>query len=291
MGFGNSISTGQKPMTDKTFETKPGSDSDAQLAALFAPLRVRPALLALHAWHDEIAGLPLRIREPAIGAMRMEWHRDAIRDAFADTPNIRRNPLIEGIASLKDAAGAPDADQLLAIVDAYDAGFEGQGFANVDGLLAYVDQTEGAVLRMAARLIDPVFSDHEKLVQVGRALGGASLLRIFALRAARGLGVIPADALTHAGLSTARLASGQEPDKAKAALISVIELAQEALDLARGDVRALPPELFPAWGAAALVPGYLKQARKVADPYRNAVTLSPLSKRLTLMKASLTGRI
>jgi len=221
----------------------------------------------------------------------MEWHRDAIRDAFADTPVIRRNPLIEGLASLKGAAGAPDVDQFLAIIDAHDAGFEGQGFANTDGLLAYVDQTDGAIFRMAARMIDPAFSDHGKLVQAGRAQGVASLLRIFALRAARGLGVIPADALTHAGLSTARLASGQEPDKAKVVLTAVIELAQEALDLAREDVRALPPELFPAWGAAALVPGYLKQARKVADPYRNAVTLSPLSKRLTLMKASLTGRI
>lgn len=278
-------------MTDKTFETNPGSDSDAQLAALFAPLPVRTSLLALFAWHDEIAGLPLRIREPAIGAMRMEWHRDAIRDAFADTPIIRRNPLIEGLASLKGRAGAPDVDQLLAIIDAHDAGFEGQGFANIDGLQAYVDQTDGAILRLAARLIDPAFSDHGKLVRAGRAQGVASLLRTFALRAARGLGVIPADALTHAGLSTARLATGQEPDKAKVVLTSVIELAQEALDLAREDVRALPPELFPAWGAAALVPGYLKQARKVADPYRNAVTVSPLSKRLTLMKASLTGRI
>ena len=278
-------------MTDKTFETKPGSDSDARLAALFAPLPVRTSLLALLAWHDEIAGLPLRISEPAIGAMRMEWHRDAIRDAFADTPIIRRNPLIEGLASLKGAAGAPDVDQLLAIIDAHDAGFEGQGFANIEDLLAFVDQTDGAIFRMAARMIDPAFSDHGKLVQAGRAQGAASLLRIFALRAARGLGVIPADALTHAGLSTARLASGQEPDKAKVVLTSVIELAQEALDLAREDVRALPPELFPAWGPVALVPGYLKQARKVADPYRNAVTLSPLSKRLTLMKASLTGRI
>lgn len=278
-------------MTDKTFETNPGSDSDAQLAALFAPLPVRTSLLALLAWHDEITGLPLRIREPAIGAMRMEWHREAVCDVFANPPVVRRNPLIEGVATLRGVAGGIDAPLLNSIINTFDHDFEGLRCANIQELETYAAAGWGEVMAISARIIEPQQDWTKPLASAGRAWGLTQIIQTFALRARRSIPLIPDDILELSGLNDARLASGQEAEKARAALMPVIEAAHDALVIARQDVRDLPPELFPAWGPVALVPGYLKQARKVADPYRNAVTLSPLTKRLTLMKASLTGRI
>ena len=71
----------------------------------------------------------------------------------------------------------------------------------------------------------------------------------------------------------------------------MLDAGADALRAAQSDVRTLPPHLFAAWGHVALSRGYLKQAAKASDPYRSAIVLSPLTKQLTLMKASLTGRL
>ena len=265
--------------------------SDPAMTALFATGEVRPHLLALHAWHEEIAGLPLRISEPAIGAMRMEWHREAIRDAFGPTPTVRRNPLIESIARLQVLPGAPTAETLIGVIDGYGVDFEGADWLDSPALLARVDQTYGVILQAACRLMNPKFSPMDGFASLGRAWGLSEIVRAFSVRASKGLPVIPNDHLDATGMTRARLASGREPDLAALALGNLIDLAQVEYNGARVAARAMPAQLFPAIGQIALVGGYLKRARAVKDPYRSPVRRSQFSRQLVLLKASLTGRI
>lgn len=278
-------------MTEKTPHDRTGSEGAGSLAALFAPEPARSRLLALHAWHEEIAGLPLRLSEPAIGAMRMEWHREAVEAAFAEPPDVRRNPVIEGLASLRGVPGGPSAAELNAILDAHDADFDGRRFAGLQEMRAFADAGWGQVMVMAARLIDPHFDPGGALQAAGRAWGVSEMVRSFALRAGRGLALIPDDVLADTGLTDARLASGREPELARKALDPVIDAAETALAQARRDVRGLPAQYFPAWGPAALVSGVLRRSGRAGDPYRTPLTPSPLTRQLALVKASLTGRI
>lgn len=278
-------------MTDTTSQDDRSSGSDGQLAAMFAPEPQRSALIALHIWHAEISGLPLRISEPAIGAMRMAWHREAIEDAFADPPVVRRNPVIEGVAALREKPGAPDAASLTAILDAHDRDFEGQRFANLDAMREFAGAGWGRIMAVAAFLLDPEFNEPDPMAAAGEAWGLAEILHSFPYRAGRGLATIPEDIMAKHGLTRARIATGREPELIREALQPVIGLARDRLDLARRNVRDLPPILFPAWGPLALSGRYLKKMEAAADPYRADLSLSPLTKRLTLMKASLTGRI
>ena len=57
---------------------------DLWLAALFAPARLRPHLLALAAFAHETGAVSARVREPLAGEMRLAWWREALSGARAD---------------------------------------------------------------------------------------------------------------------------------------------------------------------------------------------------------------
>ena len=52
-------------------------DPDRALAALFAPRESRADLLALIAFNVELARIAEQVSEPELGAIRMQWWREA----------------------------------------------------------------------------------------------------------------------------------------------------------------------------------------------------------------------
>ncbi|HAQ35063.1 MAG: hypothetical protein CMF74_18020 [Maricaulis sp.] len=274
-------------------ELPPKSVSDAELAAMFAAEGVRDALVGLVRWHEEMAGLPARIKEPMIGAMRLAWHREAAEALFADPAVVRRNPVIEGLATAVAAQGGPELAEIQAILDAHAADFEGNRFETIEAMSARADATDGAVMRIAARLLSGgegiSDSDSRAIDLAGRCRGLVNLALAFPVRAGRGLAALPDTALDDAGLTPARLATGREPDKARAAFVPVLAAARTAHDdLRQQRVSAL---VFPAIGHAALCPSYLKRLEAARDPYR-AWTQPPLIQRqIRLIFSSFSGKL
>lgn len=264
--------------------------SDGELAAMFAPERHRAALIALYRWHEEIAGLPLRINEPMIGAMRCEWHREAIKALFADPPSVRRNPVIEGLSLAVHHPGGPHDEELLGILDAHGADFEGRRFATLADLNQHAAETDGRIAAIAARMLGAKGATSGAR-SAGIFCGTVRMLRQFPIRAGRQLAVVPDDALGAAGLNPARLATGREADAARAALEPVYLAAREDLMAARADTRGMAVEPFPAILPAALAARRLKRIRRSADPYRPAAEPGPMALRWSLIVSSLTGRI
>ena len=266
--------------------------SDGELAALFAPEPARTAVLGLHRWHEEIASLPLRISEPMIGSLRLAWHREAVEALFETPQSVRRNPVIEGLASAVNLPGGPTMDEILRILDVYEADFEGAGFSTVDALTARAEATDGAVLTLAARLLDAEAGAHnEALHAAGRSCGLTRLVRQFAARAARGYAAVPEDALQHAGLTAPRLATGREPKLARAVVAPLQDAAEQADRQARALCRQLPVGMFPAVAPAALCRIWLRRSRRATDPYRPGAAPPVLSRQLRLIASSLFGRI
>ena len=264
--------------------------SDGELAALFAPEAVRAALIGLYRWHEEISALPLRINEPMIGAMRIEWHREAVEALFADPAVIRRNPVIEGLSLAVHHAGGPQPEELTAILDAHGSDFDGRRFPTLADVSDHATATDGRIARIAARMLDPG-NLHPGAASAGLLCGMVRLLRQFPVRAGRQLAAVPEDALSGAGLNAARLATGREIDAARAALEPVYLAAREDLMAARADMRGLPVAQFPAVLPAALAAQSLKHLCRQSDPYRTAGEKGPLSRQVRLIWASLSGRI
>ena len=57
-------------------------DRDRFLCSLFAPSDERAALSALYAFNIEVASVRERVSQPLLGAMRLQWWRDAIDAVF-----------------------------------------------------------------------------------------------------------------------------------------------------------------------------------------------------------------
>src|SRR4051812_33620013 len=56
------------------------ADYDRYAAALFAPVDARPHLLALYAFHHEIAKTAERVSQPIAGQIRLQWWREAVEE-------------------------------------------------------------------------------------------------------------------------------------------------------------------------------------------------------------------
>lgn len=268
--------------------------SDAELAAMFAPEPLRAGLLGLVRWHDEIAGLPLKMSEPMIGAMRIAWHRDAAEALFGDPPAVRRNPVVEGLAAAIALPGGPAREEIEALIDAHGADFEGRRFETLADFVAHADLTEGAVMRIAGRMLKSggvlEAGEEETLTEAGRLRGLTLLVQAFPIRAGRGMAALPEKTMREAGLNEARVATGREPERARAALEPVLEEARAALRRLRGRSREVGPALFPACGHAALCAGDLKRLARSPDPYRPEAPPPAVLRQVRLIWASLSGK-
>ncbi|MBY0330364.1 MAG: squalene/phytoene synthase family protein, partial [Acetobacteraceae bacterium] len=80
--------TGDPPLSPPAAIAR-AEDPDRFLCALFAPAARREALFALIAFNHELARARAAARTPLIALMRLQWWRDAVRDAAAGKPARR----------------------------------------------------------------------------------------------------------------------------------------------------------------------------------------------------------
>ena len=74
------------------------ADPDRYFAALFAPAALRPFLFALYAFNAEVARVAETVREPMLGAIRLEWWRETVEGAAKGAP--RNHDVARGLAAL-----------------------------------------------------------------------------------------------------------------------------------------------------------------------------------------------
>ena len=74
------------------------ADPDRYFASLFAPAAHRPYLHALYAFNHEVAHVAESVREPMLGAIRLEWWRETAEGAAKGAP--RNHDVARGLTSL-----------------------------------------------------------------------------------------------------------------------------------------------------------------------------------------------
>ena len=211
-------------------------DEDRWLASRFAPPDVRAKLIALYAVNYEIARTAEVVREPPLGAIRLQWWRDALDEMAAAGPP-RDHPALRELARVYPSAAA----QLSDVAEAHQADFDAAPFATWTDLERYVYRTAGEVMRLAVDVAAP--DPEERLLELAwpaaHAWGYTGILRAMPFWESRGRSALPRE------------------DGARDALI---ERAAYAFDAARR-MGAVPAPAFPAVGYVALVPGYLRALR------------------------------
>lgn len=264
------------------------ADEDRWLAAQFAPKAVRRKLITLYAFNLEVARISERITEPRLGEIRLQWWREAVEEVFRGGP-VADHPVVRALADLVRENGLPLApfDALLTarVSDLSAAPFE--AWSDLD---AYVDATAGGIIRLAAQICAPDLAlspQRTNAIQLaGRAWGLSGMMRALPNWTARGRSFFPANLR-----STMRLDSDEsgEPAQAFAAHAILDRAAGSQKQLDRYNA-ALPKEIFPAIGYAALTPLYLK-VQFGKELGRNLPEPSQFSRKWKLILASATGKL
>src|ERR1700760_3598672 len=81
------------------------ADPDRFFSCLFAPAGQRPLLMALYAFNHEVAHVAESVREPMLGAIRLEWWRETAEGAAKGAP--RNHDVARGLAALFADRGLP----------------------------------------------------------------------------------------------------------------------------------------------------------------------------------------
>src|SRR4051812_49601467 len=119
------------------------ADPDRYFSALFAPAGMRPFLFALYAFNAEVARVAETVREPMLGAIRLEWWRETAEGAALSltkggTP--RNHEVARGLAQLF-ATGRVDLRDVEALVAARAFDSSPERFADFAALENYLDAT------------------------------------------------------------------------------------------------------------------------------------------------------
>ena len=95
-------------LASRLAQTVRAADPDRYFASLFAPSARRPYLHALYAFNHEVAHVAESVREPMLGAIRLEWWRETAEGACHGAP--RNHDAARGLAALFSDCGLKLAD-------------------------------------------------------------------------------------------------------------------------------------------------------------------------------------
>jgi phytoene/squalene synthetase len=241
------------------------ADPDRYFASLFAPPHHRPYLHALYAFNHEVAHVAESVREPMLGAIRLEWWRETAEGAAKGAP--RPHEVARGLAAL-----FADRDLALGDFEALVAarGFDSSSehFADFAAMENYLDATGGAVMRLAARILggDPAGTRDAAL-----AYGLTGLLRSVGFHNRRHKLYLPLDLLQAVGLTPDEFFVLENDPRIRAALHQAALRARDHFGRARAQPR--PRAALAALLPASLVPVYLKRLGRDVPIHRRQMAL------------------
>jgi phytoene synthase len=156
-------------------------DHDRYLAALLAPASAREGLMTVAAFHGEIARIPTSVREPAMGAIRLQWWRDALSSGS----DMTGSPVADRLRKEVEHHALP-ASELTAIIDAYEMLLEPGSLATITQRSLFLDNAQGAAFRLAAHVLGAREGESAALIcATAQSYGRVQLLRAMPLLLAK----------------------------------------------------------------------------------------------------------
>ena len=122
-------------------------DPDRAAVIAFQPAEARPALYALHAFNLEVAHLRETVGEPALGAIRLQWWRDALDEARSGRE--RRHAVLQPLAAAIRDRDLP-GDRFRRLLDARELDLDAAPPAD---LPAYARETGGTLAALAGQIV------------------------------------------------------------------------------------------------------------------------------------------
>ncbi len=233
-------------------------------AARLAPPRARFGLGVLYAVNHEFARIRETVREPMLGAIRLQWWRETIGeiyDADARAAHLhRRHELAGPLAGLIRDAGLARA-AFDALIDAREKDLETAPFATLADLSAYAEASAAGLIGLAAQVLAPglTFDSQARAAmrEAGLAWAIAGIVRSASVWAGQGRNLTPAEFAHDQGLTHEEVAPGAPGFTTAAGRLAAIAATHHRLARRLGE--ALPSSAFPAIAYVTLTPALLRQ--------------------------------
>ncbi len=258
-------------------------DPDRALAALFAPPEARADLFALYAFNAELARIADQVTEPGLGAIRLQWWREAIEQAASG--ETVGHPVADAFGEVL-ARRALSRERIAGLIDArtFDVGETVMPDART--LDAYLFDTTGGLFALAGEIVGAEGEKRDQVAEAGgRAYGLVRVMRSVPVLAAKGRTYLAADALARAGTSPQAIFAGETSEGLKALLAEMRERARASLREARFHLfgegmtgTGLDEAGRTAFLPLSLVEPYLAALAKVRDPLHEIVRINPLTR-------------
>ena len=232
-------------------------DPDRYLAALAAPIDRRPALLALYAFNVEIARIRETVGEPALGAIRLQWWREAVAGGAPG------NAVIAELA----AAGV-DRDALARLIDARETDLDDHPATDMAALESYAEATSGGLTALAFDILDVGVGIGDDAARraarhVGIAWALVGLVRAVPFHARARRLYLPLDRLAAAGLGAEDVFALKPSVGLARVAADVADRAHAHLVDARAERARVPRAAAPALLTALLADTDLARLRRV----------------------------
>jgi phytoene synthase len=250
-------------------------DPDRALAALFAPREARADLLALCAFNVELGRIAEQVSEPELGAIRLQWWRDAVERAAAG--EATGHPIADALGATLRQRNL-SRPRIAALIDARSFDLAGKIMPDWASLETYLQNTAGALFALGAESAGASGAPLQlAAVKAGIAYGLTGLMRALPVHAARGRVDLPADELRARGTSPEAILSGTAEPGLLALLAELRDRAQKLLAEARNEVATLGEPAHAAFLPLCLVEPYLAAlAKEGRDPLHEVADINPL---------------
>ncbi len=245
---------------------------------------MRDALLALASFDVEIRHALARARDPNLAAMRLSWWRGVIVGERGE--EAAGSPVALALRAAIDAYALPGA-WLEAMLDARLQEIAPQDDFNLAAFHAFAGESEGARLRLAARIAagGHDLDEADAHAPAGIALALTRVLYQLPFKAGAAPTLIPADVAARHGASPAEFAARRASPGVVAACAELRGLAREELAQAERRLKASPPAILPAFiplGALRLDLDRLD--RNAERPFDPCDQISPLRRQWAIWR-------
>lgn len=266
------------------------ADPDRAIATLFASRDVRDDLFTLYAFNAELARIADQVSEPGLGAIRLQWWREAVERAAGG--EATGHPVADAFGGVL-ARRRLSRDRIAGLIDARTFDVDETVMPDDRTLDAYLFDTTGGLFALAAQIVGAEGEKRDLVAQHGaRAYGLVRVMRSLPRLAAKGRTYLAADALARHQTGPHEIFAGETTPGLKALLAEMREEARESLKEAQFHLfgAGMTGTGLDEAGRAVFLPLSLVEPNlaalaKVRDPLREVARVNPLYRLWRLMRS------
>jgi len=252
-------------------------DPDRFAASLYCDPAHRPGVMALYAFHLELARVRETVHDPMPGEIRLQWWRDLLDGAGHG--DVRGHPVADALLMTIERYRLPRAP-LVAMTEARIFDLYDDPMPEMNTFEGYAGETHGALFQLVALVLndgaDPGTGTLAGHAGVAEAI--AAVVRALPHHLRRGQMFLPSDVLARHGTSANRVVAQPEETGTRAAVAELAEHGRHHLHRCRESGTHVPAAVAPAFLPLVLVhPVLCSVERRSYDPWSSDVETPRLS--------------